>query len=68
MEDSTGKFPTENSSYFRLIREEHDEIMKLKWIESERAGHDIGKDYAIWLWSMRHRNQWLEARQSGTYH
>ena len=56
----TGRFPTENSSYFQFLKTEHEEIMKLKWIESEKVGHDIGMDYATWLWSMRHRHIWLK--------
>ncbi len=64
----TGRFPTEHSSYFTFLRAEHEEIMRLKWLESEKIGHDIGRDYAIWLWSMRHRERWIEGlRLSGAY-
>jgi hypothetical protein len=31
-----------NSTLYREFQAERDEILKHKWIESEKAGHDIG--------------------------
>ncbi len=54
------RFPAHMSSYLQFLKAEHEEIMKTKWVESERAGHDVGLDYAVWCWSMRHRAAWIE--------
>jgi hypothetical protein len=37
---------------------EHEEILKHKWIESEKAAHDIGWDSALIDWVVKHRSQW----------
>ncbi|MGC8991753.1 MAG: hypothetical protein ACP5MD_16685 [Verrucomicrobiia bacterium] len=46
---------------------ERAEILKHKWIESEKAGYDIGFERALSDWLANHRNGWLmhrRARQS----
>lgn len=56
-----------------LDRLEIAEIERLKWLESERRGHDIGQYYAEWLWLTRHRAGWLASvtgqahQHSGTH-
>lgn len=45
---------------FLLMREE---IMKHKWIESEKAGHDVGFEFAIKDWMKNHRENWLKERR-----
>lgn len=35
------------------------EIMKHKWIESEKAGKDIGFEKALVDWVNKHRNGWV---------
>ncbi len=42
--------------HFIAMREE---ILKHKWYESERAGRDVGFEYALVDWSFRHRSNWL---------
>jgi hypothetical protein len=37
------------------------EVNRLKWIESEKAGRDIGWARAVWLWTTTHRQAWLAA-------
>lgn len=54
-------FPIERSNLFILHRLEQQEIEKLKWIESEKAGKDIGKFRAEWLWYSNHRENWKKA-------
>jgi hypothetical protein len=39
-----------------LARKE--EVNKHKWYESERAGRDVGIDYAFFDWLLKHSNQW----------
>ncbi len=56
------------SGYLDFLRAEHTEILKVKWCESERAGRDVGMDYAIWTWSMRWRGPWISGlRAAGQY-
>ena len=53
-----------NSSLYREFQAERDEILKHKWIESEKAGHDIGFERALTDWIVRHRSKWRKSRQS----
>lgn len=41
---------------------ERDEILKLKWLESEKLGRDIGSDCALNIWVKMHRKDWLRHR------
>lgn len=41
---------------------EREEILRHKWIESEKAGQDIGDDLATADWVIRYRGKWLEWR------
>jgi uncharacterized protein with PQ loop repeat len=49
----------QNSSYYQFLKQEQQEIDKLKWIESEKAGRDIGKHKAVFLWNKNHRHKWM---------
>ena len=51
------------SSLFREFLAEREEILKLKWIESERGGGDIGFESALVSWVVHHRAQWRKARR-----
>jgi hypothetical protein len=53
-----------NSSLYREFLAEREEILRHKWIESEKAGHDIGFEKALLDWVMRHRGGWRQTRQS----
>ena len=53
------------SSLYREFQAERDEILKHKWIESEKAGHDIGFERALTDWIMKHRSKWRKSRQPG---
>jgi len=35
-----------------------EEILKHKWIESEKVGHDIGKNKAALDWIMKYYSDW----------
>ena len=60
-------FPVENSTFYHFWLMERAEIDKLKWLESERAGADIGLDRARWIWAMHgHRAKWLGEMRSAT--
>lgn len=51
------------SSFFRELVAEREEIMRHKWIESEKAGRDIGFNQALVNWLVHHRANWRTARQ-----
>ena len=53
-----------NSSLYREFQAEREEILKHKWIESEKAGHDIGFERALTEWIIKHRPSWRKTRQS----
>ena len=52
-----------NSSLYREFQAEREEILKHKWIESEKAGRDIGFERALTDWILRHRSKWRKSRQ-----
>jgi len=52
-----------NSALYREFLAEREEIMKHKWIESEKAGRDIGFDAALIDWVSKYRSSWRSARQ-----
>jgi hypothetical protein len=54
-----------NSTLYKEFLAERDEIMRHKWIESEKAGHDIGFEHALTDWIVKHRTKWRKARQPG---
>jgi hypothetical protein len=53
----------QRSSVFHEFQKEKHEINKLKWLESEKTGQDIGYEKALFLWARAHRNPWLAARR-----
>jgi hypothetical protein len=54
----------QNSSLYREFQAEREEILKHKWIESEKAGYDIGFEQALTDWIVRHRSKWRRDRQA----
>jgi hypothetical protein len=61
--DSSANDLVKNSSLYREFQAEREEILKHKWIESEKAGYDIGFERALTDWIVRHRSKWRKARQ-----
>ncbi len=63
---------TTNDENTDLVREsllykeflaEREEILRHKWIESEKAGHDVGFEKALLDWIVKHRSTWRMQRQ-----
>lgn len=54
-----------NSSLYREFQAEREEILKHKWIESEKAGYDIGFERALTDWIINHRAKWRRNRHAG---
>ena len=61
-ETSNGTELVKKSSLYREFQAEREEIMKHKWIESEKAGHDIGFERALTDWIIKHRTKWRKSR------
>jgi hypothetical protein len=53
-----------NSSLYREFQAEREEILRHKWIESEKAGYDVGFERALTDWILKHRSKWRKARQA----
>ncbi len=51
------------SLLYQELKAEHEEILRHKWYESEKAGHDIGFELAQIDWYIRHRSHWRKAWQ-----
>ena len=50
-------------SLYKEFMAEKDEILKHKWIESEKAGYDIGFEKALVDWILNHRKEWRQNRK-----
>lgn len=57
-----------NSVLYREFLAEREEILIHKWIESEKAGHDIGFERALLDWIVKHRSAWRENRRRDLQH
>lgn len=53
-----------NSTFYREFLAEREEILRHKWIESEKAGRDIGFERALLDWMLKHRTPWRYSRSS----
>ena len=51
------------SLLYKEFLAEREEILRHKWIESEKAGHDIGFEKALLDWIVKHRSSWRTQRQ-----
>ena len=63
-----GRGPGDGSKESALYKEflaEREEILRHKWIESEKAGHDIGFEKALLDWIVRFRTSWRQQRKDG---
>ena len=53
----------QNSVLYKEFLAEREEILKHKWIESEKAGSDIGFEKALLDWILKHRSNWRDKRK-----
>ena len=51
-----------NKSPYQEFLAERDEILRLKWLESEKHGYDIGPEQALMEWITKHRDAWKKSR------
>ena len=52
------------SSLYQQYLAEREEVLRHKWLESERAGRDIGLERALMDWVLNHRAKWRKSRQA----
>jgi hypothetical protein len=52
-----------NSALYREFLAEREEILRHKWLESEKAGHDVGFERALLDWIVKHRSNWRKHRR-----
>lgn len=50
--------------YYQEFLLEHEEISRYKWIESQKAGKDIGFEHALVDWAANHRALWRRERHA----
>jgi len=60
---SDGPARPARSDYAEFLAE-RDEILRHKWIESEKAGRDIGFEQALVDWIRNHRDAWRRRRRA----
>lgn len=51
------------SSLYQEFLAEREEILRHKWLESERLGYDVGFERALLDWIRKHRDSWRAARR-----
>jgi hypothetical protein len=52
-----------DSLLYRECKSELEEVLRHKWLESEKAGCDVGFDWALFDWCIRHRRGWRAGRR-----
>jgi hypothetical protein len=52
-----------NSAVYEEYLAERDEIKRHKWIESEKAGRDIGWEKSLLDWKFHHSAAWRKHRR-----
>jgi hypothetical protein len=62
-EPATNREFVKQSSLYQEFLAEREEILKHKWLESERLGYDIGFERALLDWIRKHREGWRAARR-----
>jgi hypothetical protein len=63
-EGSSGDDLLKNSTLYKEFQAEREEILRHKWIESEKVGYDIGFERALTDWIMKHRSKWRKGRHA----
>jgi ATP-binding protein involved in chromosome partitioning len=61
--DSSSRDFVKQSSLYQEFLAEREEILKHKWLESERLGYDVGFERALLDWIRKHREGWRAARR-----
>ena len=57
------EFVRESALYQEYLAE-REQVLKHKWLESEKAGHDIGFEQALLDWIVKHKGAWKKGRRA----
>ena len=52
----------DNSQIYQEFLEERGQILRHKWLESEKEGRDIGFERALLDWVTNHRKKWRKEK------
>jgi hypothetical protein len=63
-DSETSRDFVKQSSLYQEFLAEREEILRHKWLESERLGYDIGFERALLDWIRKHREGWRAARRA----
>jgi hypothetical protein len=61
---TTTEFLFYNSLVYKEFLEEREEVLKHKWLESEKKGYDIGYSSALIDWVIKHRSNWRKYKNN----
>jgi hypothetical protein len=53
----------QRSTLYQEFLAEREEILRHKWLESEKVGQDIGFEKALLDWIRKHRDTWRKSRK-----
>ena len=62
--DLNGEELVRSSALYKEFLAEREEILRHKWLESEKAKQDIGFERALLDWIVKHRAAWRKHRLS----
>ena len=65
--DSDSREFVKQSSLYQEFLAEREEILRHKWLESERLGYDIGFERALLDWIRKHRENWRADRRGDSH-
>ena len=51
------------SQFYQEFLAERAEVLRYKWLQSEKAGHDIGFEHALIQWISLYRTGWVQHRR-----
>ncbi len=63
-EPETSRDFVKQSSLYQEFLAEREEILRHKWLESERLGYDVGFERALLDWIRKHRDGWRAHRRA----
>lgn len=64
-EEFTCEFVRDSKLYQEFLAE-REEILRHKWLESEKAGYDVGFERALLDWIRNHRDEWRSSRRNNS--
>ncbi len=64
LNDKKNRDFVKRSGLYQEFLAEREEILKHKWLESEKVGHDIGFERALLDWIRHHRDAWRITRRT----